>query len=100
MFPRSLRKETHWRFFSAIPGISAKYYLSQATLNLPSPSSFGIGSISIAWATDSLVKPHLMDDPGAIIPFPDVTFGLSGRFVISRVLFQFERSGLTCRAIA
>jgi hypothetical protein len=31
---------------------------------------------SIAWAIDSIANPHLNDDPGAIIAFPDETCGL------------------------
>jgi hypothetical protein len=34
---------------------------------------------------DSIANPHLNDDPGAIIAFPDETFGL-GRVVRKRML--------------
>jgi hypothetical protein len=35
-------------------------------------------------AIDSIANPHLNDDPGAIIAFPDETFGLLGPFYPAR----------------
>jgi hypothetical protein len=43
---------------------------------------------------DSIANPHLNDDPGAIIAFPDESFGLK---VIEQVYttFQPSRGGVT-----
>jgi hypothetical protein len=64
-----------------------------------SPSSCGICSIINSLAIDSIANPHLNDDLGTIITFPDETSGLDPglRFTLFRLhlsLKKFSISGL------
>jgi hypothetical protein len=67
----ALRKTINARSLLNIPGISAKYKvlpsLAERALAPVSSSSCGIGSFA---------NPHLNNDLGTIIAFPDKTFGL------------------------
>jgi hypothetical protein len=64
-------------FLGDIPGIFANDKVSpkhaEHVFAPVSPSSCGICSIVDSLSIDSIVNPHLNDDPGAIIAFPDET---------------------------
>jgi hypothetical protein len=67
---------------------------NRATLNTPSHRSRRPAAVfaqsSIAWAIDSIANPHLNDDPGAIIAFPDETFGLSRAAIFTPGISRFK----------
>jgi hypothetical protein len=69
--PGRLEILTKQWFINDIPGIFANYKVSpdhaERALALVSPCSCGVCSIA---------NPHLNDDSGTIIAFPDETFGL------------------------